>query len=195
MKKSMGAKTILYPTPVLVVGTYDNAGKPNVMTAAWGGICCSAPPCVAISLRKATYTYSNLIENRAFTINIPSEKQARYADYFGLVSGKNTDKFAISGLTPTRSTLVNAPYIEEFPFALECRVVHQFEIGLHTQFIGEIMDIKAEDNMLNEQGVLDIEKVKPFFYAPEANNYYRMGSLLGAAFSIGQGMKNNVLKK
>jgi flavin reductase (DIM6/NTAB) family NADH-FMN oxidoreductase RutF len=195
MKKSMGAKTILYPTPVLVVGSYDNDGKPNVMTAAWGGICCSVPPCVTISLRKATYTFSNITQTGAFTVNIPSEKQARYADYFGTVSGKNTDKFAISGLTPTRSTLVNAPYIEEFPFALECRVVHQYEIGLHTQFIGEILDIKAEDNMLNEQGMLDIEKVKPFFYAPEANNYYRMGSLLGAAFSIGQGMKNNVLKK
>jgi len=195
MKKSLGAKTILYPTPVLVVGTYDKAGKPNVMTAAWGGICCSSPPCVSISLRKATYSYSNLIDNGAFTISIPSEKQARYADYFGMVSGKNTDKFSISDLTPTKSTLVNAPYIEEFPFALECRVVHQYEIGLHTQFIGEILDIKAEDNVLNEKGVLDIEKVKPFFYAPEASNYYRMGDLLGAAFSIGQDVKNSSLKK
>jgi flavin reductase (DIM6/NTAB) family NADH-FMN oxidoreductase RutF len=189
MKKSIGAKTIIYPTPILVVGTYDTAGKPNVMTVAWGGICCSSPPCVAISIRKATYTYGNIVQQSAFTVNIPSEKQARYADYFGMVSGKKTDKFEISGLTPVRSTLVNAPYIEEFPFALECKVIHQIEIGLHTQFIGEILDIRAEEKMLDEKGMLDIERVRPFFYAPEANTYYGMGQSLGAAFSIGQVVK------
>ena len=188
MKKSIGAKTILYPTPVLVVGTYDHAGKPNAMTAAWGGICCSSPPCAAIALRKATYTYGNIVHQGAFTINIPSEEQARYADYFGIVSGKNTDKFAVSGLTPVKSALVNAPYIGEFPFALECKVIQQIEIGLHTQFIGEILDIQAEEGMLDEKGLLDIEKVRPFFYAPEANRYYRMGELLGAARTLGRDM-------
>ncbi|MEK6635386.1 MAG: flavin reductase, partial [Planctomycetota bacterium] len=73
MKKSLGAKAIVYPTPVLIVGTYDNAGKPNVMNVAWGGICCSSPPSVAVSVRKATYTYGNIVERKAFTINIPSE--------------------------------------------------------------------------------------------------------------------------
>ena len=189
MKKSIGAETIIYPTPVLVVGTYDAEGKPNVMTAAWGGICCSSPPCVAIALRKATYTYGNIVQQGAFTINIPSEKHARCADYFGIVSGKKTDKFDVSGLTPVKSTLVNAPYIEEFPFALECKLIHQIEIGLHTQFIGEILDIKAEEGVLDEKGMLDIEKVRPFFYAPGANTYYRMGEFLGEAFSIGQDVK------
>jgi flavin reductase (DIM6/NTAB) family NADH-FMN oxidoreductase RutF len=179
MKKSLGAKTIIYPTPVLIVGTYDAAGKPNVMTAAWGGICCSSPPCVAVSLRKATYTYGNVIKQGGFTINIPSEKHVRYADYFGMVSGRETDKFAESGLTPVRSTLINAPYIEEFPF----------EIGLHTQFIGEILDIKANEEVLDEKGMLNIEKVRPFFFAPEATSYYGMGKLLGEAFSIGQDVK------
>jgi flavin reductase (DIM6/NTAB) family NADH-FMN oxidoreductase RutF len=185
MKKSLGAKTILYPTPVLIVGTYDAAGKPNAMTAAWGGICCSSPPCVAVSLRKATYTYGNIVRQGAFTINIPSEKYAREADYFGMVSGKKRDKFAETGLTPVRSTLVNAPYIAEFPFALECKLIQQIELGLHTQFVGEILDIKADESVLDAKGMLDIEKVKPFFYAPEANAYYSTGKLLGEAFSIG----------
>jgi flavin reductase (DIM6/NTAB) family NADH-FMN oxidoreductase RutF len=189
MKKSIGAETILYPTPVLVVGTYDAAGKPNVMTVAWGGICCSNPPCVAVALRKATYTYGNIILQEAFTINVPSEKHARYADYFGMVSGGKIDKFAVSGLTPVKSALVNAPYIEEFPFALECKLLHQIEIGLHTQFIGEILDIKAEEAALDEKGMLDIEKVRPFFFTPQASAYYRMGEFLGAAFSIGQDVK------
>ena len=190
MKKSIGAKTIIYPTPVLVVGTYDPAGKPNVMTVAWGGICCSSPPCIAIALRSATYTYHNIVRQGAFTVNIPSEKHARYADYFGMVSGKDTDKFAVSGLTPVKSSVVNAPYIEEIPFALECKLIHQIEIGLHTLFIGEILDIKAEESVLDEKGMIDIEKVRPFFYAPEANAYYRMGEFLGEAFSIGRAVKS-----
>lgn len=186
MKKSLGAKTIVYPTPVFVVGTYDTEGKPNVMTASWGGICCSSPPCIAVSLRKATYSYGNVVERKAFTINIPSEIYAREADYFGIVSGKNTDKFAAAGLTPVKGELVDAPYIKEFPFVLECRLLHTVEVGLHVQFIGEIMDIKAEESVLTEKGALDIEKVKPFLFVPEARTYHRVGSLLGKAFSIGK---------
>jgi len=79
MKKSLGAKTLIYPNPVWVIGTYDNERKPNVSTIAWGGICCSDPPCVAISLRKATYSYGNIIERKAFTVNVPSEKYIREA--------------------------------------------------------------------------------------------------------------------
>jgi len=186
VKKSLGAKTILYPTPVLLVGTYDAEGRPNVMTAAWGGICCSSPPCVAVSLRKATYTYGNIVQQGGFTVNIPSEEDVAQADYCGMVSGKRTDKFAETGLTPVRSTLVNAPYIEEFPLVLECRLVHQVELGLHTLFVGEILDVKAGEDVLDDTGVPDLEKLKPFFFAPEANAYYATGRRLGDAFSIGQ---------
>lgn len=186
MKKSIGAKTIVYPTPVFIVGTYDKGGKPNVMTAAWGGICCSSPPCVAVSLRKATYTYGNIMANKAFTISIPSESYAKEADYFGLVSGEKEDKFATSGLTPVKSDLVNAPYVKEFPLVIECKVLHTLEIGLHTQFVGEIMDVKADEAVIGEKGLPDVEKVKPFTFAPESRGYYRIGSFLGKAFSIGR---------
>jgi flavin reductase (DIM6/NTAB) family NADH-FMN oxidoreductase RutF len=81
MKKSIGAKTIVYPAPVLIVGTYDKEGKPNAMNAAWGGICCSSPPCVTVSLRKATYSFGNIVESQAYTLNIPSEQYANEADY------------------------------------------------------------------------------------------------------------------
>jgi flavin reductase (DIM6/NTAB) family NADH-FMN oxidoreductase RutF len=189
MKKSLGAKTILYPTPVLLVGTYDAAGRPNIMTAAWGGICCSSPPCVAVSLRKATYTYGNIVQQGGFTINIPSDKYAVQADYCGMVSGKKADKFAETGLTPVRSALVNAPYIEELPLVLECKLVHQIELGLHTIFVGEILDVKANEDVLDDKGVPDVEKLKPFFYAPEANAYYGTGKRLGDAFSIGQAVR------
>jgi flavin reductase (DIM6/NTAB) family NADH-FMN oxidoreductase RutF len=186
MKKSIGAKPVVYPTPVFVVGTYDREGHPNVMTAAWGGICCSSPPCVAVSLRKATYSYGNIMNHKAFTINIASETLIREADYFGIATGKEENKFLRTGLTPVKSDLVNAPYVREFPFVLECKVRHTLEIGLHTQFVGEIMDIKAEEDVLDENGAPDIGKMRPILFAPQMQAYYGIGDYLGQAFSIGR---------
>jgi flavin reductase (DIM6/NTAB) family NADH-FMN oxidoreductase RutF len=185
MKKSLGAKTIVYPTPVFVVGTYDSDGKPNVMTAAWGGICCSKPPCVMISLREATYTYGNIVERKAFTISITPEKYIKEADYFGIATGKEADKFAVSGLTPVKSDVVDAPYVQEFPFVVECKLLHTFEIGLHTQFIGEVIDLKADEEVLGEKERPDINKIMPTLFDPGTRTYYGVGEYLGKAFSIG----------
>lgn len=189
MKKSIGPKALAYPTPVFVVGTYDADDKPNVMTAAWGGICCSVPPCVTISLRKATYTYGNIMEKKAYTISIPGEKYAREADYFGIESGRKADKLAVTGLTPVKSDRVDAPYVKEFPVVLECKVIHTHEIGLHTQFIGEIVDIKVDEDYLNEKGLPDVNKVKPMIFAAENLEYYGFGNYLGKAFSIGKELR------
>jgi len=185
MKKSLGAKTLLYPTPVSVVGTYDREGKPNIMTAAWVGVCCSRPPCVGVSLRKATYTYGNIVERRAFTVSIPSEKHVKEADYVGIASGRDADKFSAAKLTPVRSQVVDAPYVEEFPLVLECKLLHTTEIGLHTHFIGEIVDVKADEAVL-QNGIPDMKKVNPILFVPEARIYYGVGSLLGKAFSMGK---------
>ena len=186
MKKSIGAKTIVYPTPVFVVGTYDSGGKANVMTAAWGGICCSRPPCVAISLRKATYTYGNIVEQKAFTISIPSRDYVKEADYFGIASGRDCDKFAATGLTPVKSNLVHAPYVKEFPFVVECRLLHTFEIGLHTQFIGEIIDIKVDEEAFGENGLPDILAIRPMIFAPGMLTYHVVGEFIGKGFSAGR---------
>ncbi|UCG13053.1 MAG: flavin reductase family protein [Deltaproteobacteria bacterium] len=186
MKKSMGAKTLVYPTPVFIVGTYDREWRANVMTAAWGGICCSRPPCVAVSLRQATYTYGSIMEQEAFTINIPSQDYVKEADFFGIVSGKDRDKFAASGLTPVKSDLVNAPYIKEFPIVLECRLLHVLEIGLHTQFVGEILDVKADKAVIGDDGLIDIEKVKPIAFDLEGKAYHGIGEFVGKAWSIGR---------
>jgi flavin reductase (DIM6/NTAB) family NADH-FMN oxidoreductase RutF len=184
MKKSLGAKIIVCATHVWVVGTYDKEGKPNIMTAAWGGVCCSQPPCVAISLRKATYTYGSIVNRKAFTINIPSQDYLKQTDYVGIYSGKSTNKFSDAKLTPIQSNFVDAPYIKEFPLTLECKLLHTIEIGLHTQFIGEIVDVKVEDSALGENGLPDVGKIVPFFFSPEAGTYYKVGEYLGKAHSI-----------
>ena len=189
MKRSLGAKSLVYPTPVFVIGSYDDKGEPNLMTAAWAGICCSKPPAIGVSLRKATYTYGNLMSRKAFTVNVPSEEMAVEADYCGMVSGRTEDKFAAVGFTPVRSDLVDAPYIEECAMVLECKLIQTHEIGLHTQFIGEIMDVKVEEDTLDKNGVCQISKVKPFIYAPDDRNYYRIGEMLARGFDSGKAIK------
>jgi len=191
MKESLGARPLVFPTPVWVVGTYDKQGRPDAMTAAWGAICCSKPPCVTISVQKIRYTYGNLVERKAFTVNVPSETYSKEADYLGIVSGKKIDKFSAAGLTPVKGDLVDAPYVKEFPLVLECILIHTHEIGLHTQFIGEIKDVKADKSVLDEKGLPDIEKVKPFTYVPEIRTYYGIGKYLGKAFSIGKEIREN----
>ena len=186
MKKSLGAKTGIVPAPVWCVGSYDNQGRPNVMTVAWGGICCSRPPCVTVSLRKATYTYGNLLEKKVYTVSVPSSRYAKEADYFGMASGRNTDKFKATGLTPVRAERIDAPYVGEFPMILECRVIHHYEIGLHTHFVGEILDIKVDDNLLDSGGGPDIQKIQPIVFSPESRLYYEIGNRIGDAFSIGR---------
>jgi flavin reductase (DIM6/NTAB) family NADH-FMN oxidoreductase RutF len=186
MKVSLGPKTTAYPSPVWIIGSYDAEEKPNMMAVAWGGICCSQPPCATISLRKATYTYSCIMERRSYTINIPSEKYAKEADYAGISSGRDSDKFSVTGLTPIASNVVDAPYIDEFPVIIECRLLHTYEIGLHTQFVGEIMDVKADESVMGEKGMPDILKVQPFIFEQGTRGYYAIGRHIGAAFSIGR---------
>jgi flavin reductase (DIM6/NTAB) family NADH-FMN oxidoreductase RutF len=186
MNKSLGAKPLIYPAPVLAVGTYDRAGKPNVMTASWGGICCSDPPCVCVSVRRATYSHANILERKAFTISIPSEKHVKQADYFGLVSGRTTDKFAATKLTPVKSKLVDAPYVKEFPLVMECKLVHVAELGLHTQFVGEVLDTKVDEGVIGDCGAIDVKRLKPLVFTPDTQDYYSIGSYVGKVFSAGK---------
>jgi flavin reductase (DIM6/NTAB) family NADH-FMN oxidoreductase RutF len=186
-KKSLGPKAVLYPTPVLVIGTYDKAGRPNIMTAAWGGICCSTPPCVAVAIRKkARYTYLNLIERGEFTISLPSEEFVDQADYIGMVSGAKEDKFAITGLTAVRGEFVEAPYVKEFPLVLECKVIDVAELGVHVQFVGEVLDVKADRACLDDTGKVDGTKLRPVIFGPDDGAYFGLGPLLAKAFSAGR---------
>ena len=186
MKKSLGAGTLLVPAPVWIVGTYDKDGKPNAAAVAWGGICCSKPACVAVSLRAATYTHGSIVARKAFTVNVPPVSLAAEADYFGMASGRNVDKFEATGLTPVKSDLVDAPYIKEFPLVIECRLFKTVELGLHTQFVGEILDVKADDSVLDDKGSVKIGLVNPFLFDTFGRMYYGVGKAIGQAFDMGK---------
>jgi flavin reductase (DIM6/NTAB) family NADH-FMN oxidoreductase RutF len=185
MKKSLGSKALVLPSPVWVVGSYSTDGQPNVMVVAWGGICCSEPPCVAISIQSTRLTHANISQSNAFTINVPSKDHLLATDFLGIASGKNTDKFLVTGLTPVRSKVVDAPYVKEFPIILECKVRHVVALGLHTQFIGEIMDVKAEEAVLDHTDWPVTEKVNPILSSVCNRSYYALGDCLGKAHSLG----------
>lgn len=179
----MGPGTFAVPAPVWVVGTYDSDGKPNLMTAAWGGICNSRPPCIYVSLRKATYSHGNILARGAYTVSIPSDEHVREADWVGIASGRDVDKFSKAKLTPMKSEVVDAPYVGEFPVVIECKVMQVHELGLHTQFIGEVMDVKADERVLDRNGAIDVRKARPIVFSPGAHAYHSVGRKLMNAFT------------
>lgn len=176
MKYDLGEKLAVYPTPVYLVATYDRDGNPNVMTVGWGGVCNSKPPCVSISVRPGAHTHHALMERMAFTLNIVTESFANEAAYCGRVSGRKVNKFEKTGLTPIKSEFVDAPYIEEIPINLECKIIQTNEIGSHTQFIGQIINVKV-DEALKDMGALTIEHLRPIVYGIGNDfSYYGIGT-------------------
>ncbi|MDD1729691.1 MAG: flavin reductase family protein [Methanospirillum sp.] len=183
MKRSIGIKPALIPTPVLLVGTYDADGNPNAMTVAWAGVCSSNPVSIAFSVQKSRHSYQALIQNRECTLNIPSEAIVRQADFFGVRSGSDLNKFEATGLTPVKAGLVNAPVIAECPLVLECRISQVIEIGVHTQFIAEVVDVQVDESLIAQNGDVDIGKVAPFLYNPLSRAYHKVGEHLMDAFT------------
>jgi flavin reductase (DIM6/NTAB) family NADH-FMN oxidoreductase RutF len=186
VKRSLEARHHICPTPIFVVGSYGVDGTPNAMTAGWAGICSSAPPAVTVSIRKSRLSYESILHRRAFTVSIPSQSQMVEADYLGRVSGRAGNKFVAAGLTAARSALVDAPYVDEFPLILECRLLQTVEIGVHTLFIGEIIGAQADESVLGADGYPDLELVKPLMYAPGSNVYHSLGPALAKAFEVGK---------
>jgi flavin reductase (DIM6/NTAB) family NADH-FMN oxidoreductase RutF len=184
MKISLGSRALAIPSPVWVIGSYGSSSQPNIMVASWGSICCTTPACVSVSLKVSRSTYANIVEREAFTISIPSQDFLYETDFIGNVSGVSINKFSATGLTAVRSTVVDAPYVQEFPLILECSLLHMLEIGSHTQFIGQVMDVKAEEEVLGENGLPSAEKISPLIGSAGERSYYSIGKWLGQAQSV-----------
>lgn len=193
MLQSLGAKAFALPTPVFLVGVYDPNGKPNIMTAAWGGICASHPPCIGVSVRKSRWTYAALVQRKAFTLSIPSSKLAAQADFAGMHSGANLDKFAALGLTPHPAEHVDAPYVDECPVVIELALVNQQDLGSHTLFIGEVLDLKVEQSCLREEGIPDPARLDPLLYVPLAKEYWSIGDFVARAYSAGHALSRTAV--
>lgn len=181
MRKNFGVKPWFYPLPVLIIGSYDSLGNANAMNAAWGGLYDSH--LVELCLSEGHKTTKNIKEKGAFTISFADEAHVDACDYVGLVSGNNeTEKMEKAGFTTVKSEYVDAPIIMELSMTLECKLVKITEEG---NIIGQIVNINADEKILNEDGSIDVNKLKPIIYDPVNNDYLSIGKKIGDAFKIG----------
>lgn len=177
-RKSFGPKPLLYPMPVLIIGTYNEDGTANAMNAAWGMISDFNEISISLSEHKTT---ENLRNRKAFTVSVATESQVVACDYAGIASGKTTpDKFEKAGFHALRSEFVDAPIIEELPLTLECKV-KSFNDGILT---GEIVNISVDESILNGDKI-NPKKLKPISFDPSNNNYLSLGEIVGEAFKDG----------
>lgn len=179
---NFGAKPLMYPQPVLIIGTYDENGVPNAMNAAWGITTDFKEITISLSDHKTT---DNLNLKKAFTVSMATENQVLACDYVGIESARKVaDKFAKAGFHATKSEFVDAPLIDELPLAMECKV-KSFENGI---LIGEIVNVSADESVVTD-GVADITKVKPISFDPFSNGYFAVGERVGNAFKDGMTLK------
>jgi flavin reductase (DIM6/NTAB) family NADH-FMN oxidoreductase RutF len=182
MRKNFGAKTWLYPMPVLIVGTYDKNGVPDAMNAAWGGIYDTNQ--VMVCLADDHKTTENIKLNGAFTVSFATAKTVAPCDYVGIVSANDVpDKFEKAGFHAVKSELVNAPVIEELPMAVECKLIKFNEDGI---CIGEVVNVSVCENALDDDGKPDAKKIDPIIYDGATHAYWRFGEKAGQAFSDGK---------
>lgn len=167
--------TALYPVPAVLVSC--GVAKPNIITLAWVGTLCSDPPSLGIGVRPDRFSHRLIAEAGEFVVNLPRADQVDVVDYCGQVSGRDIDKWAACGLSPAPAAMVKVPLIAECPIALECRVTHTLTVGAHDLFIGEIVSVQADEEVLAEHGAVAYDKAQLLAYA--GGYYYRLGERLG----------------
>ena len=176
-KQTWKPGNMLYPLPAVMVTVADKAGNDNIITIAWTGTVCTNPPMTYISVRPERYSYHMLKETGEFVINLTTKELAYATDYCGVKSGRDVDKFKEMKLTPLVSQKVSAPGIAESPVNIECKVVRELELGSHTMFIGEVVNVTVEDKYLNESGKFELNSTGLVSYSH--GEYFLLGEKLG----------------
>ena len=185
MRKNFGAKTWLYPMPVLIVGTYVEDGMPNAMNAAWGGVYDTNQ--IMVCLADDHKTTENIKNTGAFTVSFATADTVVACDYVGIVSANDEpNKFAKAGFHAEKSEFVNAPIIKELPMTVECKLLKFNEDGI---CIGEIVNVSADERVLSDNGKIDAKKLDPIIYDSSSHAYWNFGEKVGFAFSDGKKLK------
>ncbi|MBO5212784.1 MAG: flavin reductase family protein [Clostridia bacterium] len=185
MRKNFGAKPMLYPMPVLIIGSYDENGTPNAMNAAWGGI--SEETEISICVSEDHKTTENILKSKAFTVSVADAENVIAADYVGIASGKNViNKIEKCSWTSFKSEFVNAPLFEQLPFALECELISYDSESC--RLVGKIVNVCADERILTD-GKIDLSKFSPITYDPANHDYIALGKKVGKAFSDGKKIK------
>lgn len=174
---------MLYPVPAVMVSCGRPGEKPNIITVAWAGTICSDPAMVSISVRKERYSYNILLETGEFVINLVNRRLVRAADYCGVRSGRDVDKFQEMRLTPLPSAKVGAPGIEESPLNLECRVRQVIPLGTHDMFLADVVGVTVDEQYLDEKGTFHLNDSGLVAYSH--GTYFELGKKLGTfGFSV-----------
>ena len=185
MKKDLGIVDAIYPMPVLMVAAYDENGKVNVMNAAWGQI--ADDDKVIIFIGEGKNTWLNILASKAFTVALADEKHMDVADFFGIASGnKIDDKFERTGYHAVRSDKVNAPIIEEFPVVMECELLEHLKDEYVSAIVGRIVNVKADEEVLDEKGKVDVTKTRALIFDQFRSGYYVTGEKVGQAWNAGK---------
>lgn len=163
MKETLTPGTALAPVPVVLVSC-GNEEKANITTIAWTGTLNSEPPLLYVSIRPGRFSYPIIKETQEFVVNIPDKKMVFATDFCGTKSGKNVDKFKEMKLTKTSAQVVKAPLIKECPINIECKLKEVKELGSHDMFIGEIVAVNADQDIINEKGKIDFQKLELLTY-------------------------------
>ncbi len=168
---------MLYPLPVVMVSCALAGERPNIITVAWTGTVCSSPAMVSISVRPERHSYHMIRESGEFVINLTTEELVRAADYCGVRSGRDVDKFEEMRLTPLKASQVAAPLIGESPVNIECRVEQVLELGSHHMFLASVLAVDVDESWMNEKGKLELNKAGLAVYSH--GEYFALGKRLG----------------
>lgn len=185
MKKDLGNVGELFPQSVFIVASYDENGVPNAMNVAWGGEC--TRDCIAINIGSHKTT-DNILEKGAFTVAPADVAHVVEADYFGMATGNKVNKANGSKMTFVHSGHVDAPVIEEFPLTMECEVAEVQDFGGEKRFIGRIVNVRVDEQILDEKGRVDFDKFKPICYDSTRRIYRVIGDEVGQAWSSGKSL-------
>ena len=177
MKIKKNPYTGLFPCPVVLVTCVDSNGNFNIITLAWAGTVCSEPPMIGLGIRPSRYSHSLIENSKEFVVNIPTTKILRETDYCGVTSGREVDKFNETKLTPEQADKVKAPLIRDCPVNMECTLKDVIPLGVHDLFLGEIVQVHIDQEILDEEGKIDFTKAKPFTY--DQGEYWSLQKKLG----------------
>lgn len=183
MKKDLGSAGELFPQSVFIVASYDENGVPNAMNVAWSGECTRNEIAINIGNHKTT---ENILAKGAFTVAPADRAHVVEADYFGMATGHKVNKAQASGLTFVKSQFVDAPVIEEFPLTMECKVKDVQEWGGEKRFIGEIVNTRVDDSILDDEGRVDFGKFEPIVYDSTRRIYRVVGEEVAGAWDAGK---------
>lgn len=186
MRKNFGPKPAMYPMPVLILAAYGEDGVPNAMNAAWGGI--SEETEISMCISPEHKTTENILARKAFTVSMATADYVEACDYVGIVSGNEVpDKVARAGFHTTKSQFVDAPLIDELPMALECKLISYDPESC--RLVGEIVNVSAQESVLNAEGFVDPAKLRPITYDAMNHTYLVLGEIVGNAFADGMNLK------